>query len=312
MKPLKIIRKAAHLLASLKFKFFPYVLHKMGLYSMPDDEFLRCLYKLSMGRDLDLQNPKTFTEKLQWLKLYDRRPEYTRMADKYAVKKLVADKIGSEYVIPLLGVWDKFEDIDFDALPEQFVLKCTHDSGGLVICRDKAAFDREAARKVLSSSLLRNYYPNFREWVYKDITPRIIAENYIPSLGRPESVEYKLTCFNGVAKLITICRGIAHSSFDVRTNDHYDRDMNRLHFWVNYKNPEVPENIPEQMPEIIALSEKLSTGIPEVRVDWYIDKGKIYFGEFTFYTWAGFMHFNPPEYDEILGSWLELSSEKHC
>ena len=147
MKPLKIIRKAAHLLASLKFKFFPYVLHKMGLYSMPDDEFLRCLYKLSMGRDLDLQNPKTFTEKLQWLKLYDRRPEYTRMADKYAVKKLVADKIGSEYVIPLLGVWDKFEDIDFDALPEQFVLKCTHDSGGLVICRDKAAFDREAARK---------------------------------------------------------------------------------------------------------------------------------------------------------------------
>ena len=215
--------------------------------SLSDEEYLERFYKVKLGRELDLQNPKAFTEKLQWLKLYDRRPEYTSMADKYAVKKVIADRIGAEYVIPLLGVWDRFEDIDFDSLPEQFVLKCTHDSGGFAVCRDKRTFDREAAKKVLTRSLHKNYYFQSREWVYKDIPPRIIAEQYVPSLGRPESIEYKLTCFNGKAKLITICRGIAHSTYDVRTNDHYDRDLNRLNFYVNYKNPAEPEKIPPQM-----------------------------------------------------------------
>ena len=308
MNPLKFAFKAAKMLVSPKYRFL--TLFSRGFYdSMPDDEYLKRMYKYQMGRELDLDNPQTLTEKLQWLKLYDRRPEYTVMADKYAVKKFVADKIGSEYVVPLLGVWDKFDDIDFDSLPEQFVLKATHDSGSFAVCRDKANFDVERARKILTAALSKNY-SWAREWVYKNIQPRIIAEKYIPSLGRPESVEYKLTCFDGVAKLITICRGIAHSSFDARTNDHYDRDLNRLPFYVFYKNPQVPEKIPEQIHEIIALSEKLSAGIPQVRVDWYMDNGHIYFGEFTFYTWAGFMKFTPPEWDGIMGSWLTLPEKR--
>ncbi|MBQ7219501.1 MAG: hypothetical protein IJS28_00820 [Synergistaceae bacterium] len=286
-------------------------LSSLGFYdSLTDEELIRKIYKCFMGREIDLDNPQTLCEKLNWLKLYDRRPEYTIMADKYAVKKFVADRIGSEHVVPLLGVWDKFDDIDFDALPEQFVLKCTHDSGGLVVCRDKSSFNKKIARKVIEQSLARNYYFVFREWAYKDIPRRIIAEQYIPSLGKPESREIKVTCFNGIAKLNTICKGIAHNLPGKRQNDHYDRNMKRLMFSVVYKNPEVPEKIPEQMPEIIALSEKLSAGIPQVRVDWYIVDGQIYFGEFTFYTWGGFMRFEPPEWDGILGSWLELPDKK--
>lgn len=305
LKPVRLVYRALKFVFSPKYRFS--VMDSRGLCnSMPDEKFLRLQYECFSGRKLNLENPRTLTEKLQWLKLYDRRPEYTKMADKYEVKKLVSGKIGAEHVIPLLGVYDSFDEIDFDALPDQFVLKCTHDSGGLAVCRDKSSFDIDGARERLNASLKKNFYFRFREWVYKDIKPRIIAEQYVDSLGKPDSVEYKLTCFNGRAKLITICQGIAHSSADARTNDHYDRDMNRLMFSVYYKNPEIPAQIPAQMKDIIAFSEILSAGIPEVRVDWYMDKGRIYFGEFTFYTWAGLMKFEPPEWDEILGSWLEL------
>ena len=275
--------------------------------NMPDDKYLKKQFKFTLGRELDLENPQTLCEKIQWLKLYDRRPEYVNMVDKYEVKKLVADKIGSQYVVPLLGVWDKFDDIDFDTLPDQFILKCTHDSGGFVVCTDKAKFDKEAAKNKLEASLKQNYFTFYREWVYKHVKPRIIAEEYIPTLGKPDSVEYKLSCFNGVAKLITLCRGIAHSSYDVRTNDHYDRD-----FHVYYKNSTSnPPAIPPQMDEIINISEKLSAGIPYVRVDSYIHNNKVYFGEITFYTWSGLMVFDPPEWDYTLGSWVELPKEKH-
>ncbi|MBR0150842.1 MAG: hypothetical protein IJP89_05725 [Synergistaceae bacterium] len=285
-------------------------LASLGLYdSLSDEEFIRRMYKSFMGREIDLDNPKTLCEKLNWLKLHDRRPEYTLMADKYAVKSYVAERIGAEHVVPLLGVWDSFDEIDFDALPEQFVLKCTHDSGGVAVCRDKSTFDRKLARKILEKSLARNYSLLYREWAYKNVPRRIIAEQYIPTLGRSDSVEFKITCLNGIAKLNTICRGPAHTFAWKRTNDHYDRDMKRLKFYVAYKNPEPPEKIPPQMHEIMTMSEKLSAGIPYVRVDWYISEGRIYFGEFTFYTWGGFMRFNPPEWDEILGSWLELPAK---
>ncbi|MBQ6111948.1 MAG: hypothetical protein IJL01_06090 [Synergistaceae bacterium] len=307
----EFIRKAVKCLVNPEYRFW--ALNSRGFYdSMPDEEFLKRVYEYMLGKKLNLINPETFTEKMQWQKLYDRRPEYTKMADKYEVKSIVAAKIGSEHVIPLIGVWDNFDDIDIDSLPSQFVLKCTHDSGGLIVCRDKSEFDIQTAREKLTRSLRTNYYKPWREWAYKDIHPRIIAEKYIDSLGKPDSLEYKLTCFGGRVRLITICRGIAHSSFDVRTNDHYDRDLNRLNFWVNYRNPKVPEKIPEQMNDIIAFSEKLSEGFPQVRVDWYILDGCVYFGEMTFYTWAGFMKFNPPEWDYIMGSWFELPPDKHC
>jgi len=254
---------------------------------MSDEKYLKRVFKMRMGCDLNLKNPKTFNEKLNWLKLYDRNPEYTSMVDKYEVKKYVAEKIGAEYVIPLLGVYNNFDEINFDELPEQFILKTTHDSGGFVICRDKKNFDVEAARKTLNKHLKINYY-----W------------------GKRESIEYKLSCFNGVAKLITICKGIAHTDFDKRTNDHYDRDLNPLKWYAYYKNSPVPVQPPKEIHEIIEMSEKLAAGIPQVRVDSYLIDGKIYFGEMTFYTWAGFIRFNPPEWDEILGSWLELPKLK--
>lgn len=305
MNPLKFAAKAVKALFVPSYRFS--ALAKLGYYdSMSDEEYLKRKFRCIMGKDLNLDEPKTFCEKLQWLKLYDRKPEYTTMVDKYAVKKFVADRIGDKYIIPLLGVWDKSEDIDFDSLPDQFILKCTHDSGGFVVCRDKSNFNRKKACETLNKYLARRYYYSGREWPYKNVKPRILAEKYIASLGKPETQEYKLTCFNGTAKLITICRGIAHARLNQRTNDHYDRNLNSLRFWVNYKNPKTPEKIPEQIHEIISLSEKLSANIPSVRVDWYIDKDNIYFGEFTFFTWSGFMKFHPAEYDDILGSWLEL------
>ena len=300
-----LFAKKVRNIISPKHRFFAQA--ERGAYDfMPDEEYIRLRYKKFFGKEPDLENPRTLCEKLNWLKLYYRRPEYTSMADKYAVKKLVADKIGSEYVIPLLGVYDSFDEIDFDALPDKFVLKCTHDSGGRAICRDKKSFDREAARKTLTEALQKDFFMIAREWPYKNIPRRIIAEEYIDSLGRPDSIEYKITCFNGHVKLITICGGIAHERLWQRSNDHYSRDMKRLNFWTYYKNPKTPQKIPPQMDELIALSEKLGEGVPYLRVDWYIHEGQIYFGEFTFYTWGGLMKFNPPEWDEILGSWLEL------
>ena len=163
---------------------------------LPDEAYLKLKYRIRMGKPLNLKDPKTFCEKLQWLKLHDRKPEYTTMVDKAAVKGYVAEKLGSQYLIPTLGVWDKFDDIDFDALPDQFVLKCTHDSGGLVICRDKAKLDRDVARKKLERSLKNNYFHRNREWPYKNVKPRILAEVYMKDRGHRDLPVYKFFCFH--------------------------------------------------------------------------------------------------------------------
>lgn len=284
-----------------------------GIYLMeltakiwPASLYIKFFYYLHLHEWPNLKHPRNFTEKLNWLKLYDRNPLYTQLADKCEVKKYVAEKIGSDKVLPLLGVWEKFDDIDFDQLPDQFVLKCTHDSGGFKICKDKRTFDVDEARKFFKKELRRNFYWNKREWVYKDIKPRIIAEPYIDSLGKPESYEYKLTCMNGVCRVFTLCTGIAHSDFDLRTNDHYDRDFHHLPWYAFYKNSKKPVRIPPQAKEMIEYAEKLSEGICQVRVDFYVIDNKVYFGEMTFYTWAGLIEFTPPEWNDIMGSWLEL------
>lgn len=260
-----------------------------------------------MGKELNLENPTLFTEKLQWLKLHDRRPEYTKMVDKYEVRKYAAEKIGEEHLIPLLGVWDRFEDIDFDKLPDQFVLKCTHDSGGFYVCKDKKKMNVNAARRKLNRRLKRNYFWGGREWPYKNVKPRIIAEKYIDSLGKPESIEYKLTCFGGEVKFITVCRGIAHDELNKRKNDFYDRDFNFLPFVTTYyANSNIPNEKPKELDTIINICETMSAGIPTVRVDCYIIDGQVYFGEMTFFTWNGFIHFDPPEWDKTLGDWIVL------
>ena len=299
------VKKAARLATDADERFRIMCTH--GWYkNVPDDVFLKRLYKIYLGKELNLANPKTFCEKLNWLKLYDRRPEYTMMVDKYAAKKWVAEKMGEEHVIPMYGVWERFDDIDFGSLPDRFVLKCTHDSGGTVVCTDKASFDKEAAKKSITKRLKKNIYWSGREWPYKNVPPRIIAEQYVEGLGTADSVEYKLTCFDGVVRLFTVCKGIPHSTLDVRTNDHYDRDGKPLDFYAYYKNADPPVPFPEKASEIIAFSEALSAGIPQVRVDSYLIDGKVVFGEMTFYTWSGIIEFTPPEWDEIMGGWITL------
>lgn len=283
---------------------------KIHNFVLPDGPFLKWRYKRDVGKKLHLRDPKNLTEKIQWLKLYNRRPEYTKLVDKYEVKKIMAERLGEEYVIPAIGIWDRFEDIDFTQLPEQFVLKCTHDSGSIVVCTDKSQFNIKAAGEKLSQYLKEKNYRRTREWVYKHVKPRIIAEPYIDSLGKPDSMEYKLTCFDGKVGFAAIYTGIAHEKKEERTVAHFDRDYNYIPFRTIGEYTKVIPEKPREWDELIRLSEKLSSGIPYVRVDWYIHHGKLYFGEMTFYPVAGFMKFDPPEYDRIWGDKLTLPKEK--
>ena len=192
---------------------------------MPDKHCLYLLYWARTGKRLNLKNPQTFNEKMQWLKLNYRKPEFGDMVDKYEAKKFMADRVGEEHIIPTLGVWDRFDDIDFDALPDQFVLKCTHDSGGLVVVRDKSKLDMAEARQKIEQSLKNNWFYHGREWPYKHIKPRIIAENYIEDLETGELRDYKWYCFNGVPKLMAIVCG---RSVKAVTADFFDCSFNYI------------------------------------------------------------------------------------
>lgn len=280
----------------LKTKFKHYI---------PDRIYLRILFKRLMGRRLNLQNPQTFSEKLQWLKLYDRRPEYTTMVDKYAVKKYVADQIGEQYIIPTLGVWESFDEIDFAKLPNQFVLKCTHDSGGLVICRDKSKFDIISAKKKINLSLKRNYFYNGREWPYKNVKPRIIAEKYMEDSQTAELRDYKFFCFDGEVKALFIASE-RQCQNDETKFDFFDADFNHLPFTNGHPNAEIIPSKPLCFDEMKKLAGLLSVGIPHLRVDFYEVDGNVYFGELTFYHWSGMMPFSPKEWDYTFGNWISL------
>lgn len=283
------------------------ILASRGFYNhLSDEKYLKMRAHDLLGYDLNLEDPKTYCEKLQWLKLYNRNPRYTTMVDKYEVKRYVSDLVGDEHVIPLLGVYDSYDEIDFDKLPDQFILKCTHNSGGFAVCKNKADFDITAEKKKFDKMLKENYYWKTREWPYKNVRPRIIAEKYIDSLGNPDSIEYKVTCFDGKVGFITICQGPAHVEFWKRTNDHFTPEFEWLPWWVNYEHAKVRPEKPEQWDKLIELAEKLSKGMPVIRVDFYVIDGEVYFGEFTFYTWGGFMHFHPKEWDRKLGDMIKL------
>ena len=283
---------------------------RLGIHNgMSDERFLKTVYKLHFGKELDLENPRTFNEKLQWLKLYDRKPEYTRMVDKFGAKEYVAEKIGEEYIIPTLGVWDKFEDIDFDSLPDSFVLKCTHDSGGLVICKDKSKLDLKSAEKKLKKFLKRKYFYIWREWPYKNVKPRIIAEKYMEDEKTAELRDYKFFCFNGEAKLLFIATDRQTAGEETKF-DFFDMEFNHLPFTNGHPNAEQPPEKPLCFAEMRELAEKLSAGIPHLRVDFYEVNGKVYFGELTFSHWSGMTPFEPEEWDGKLGSWIDLKKEK--
>lgn len=278
-----------------------------GLYnSMPDDEYLKKCFAVVMGYQLDLDNPQTFNEKLQWLKLYDRKPIYTTMVDKYEVKKYVAVTIGEKYIIPTLGIWDKAEDIDFAALPNQFVLKCTHDSGGLVICRDKTKLDIANAKQKLTNFLHRNYYKKWREWPYKKVKPRIIAEKYMEDTATQNSelTDYKFMCFGGEVKCSFVCT--ERFSKDGLKVTFFDRDWTKMPFERHYPASTKEIQKPVNYEKMIELAEKLSKDIPFVRVDFYETNNQIYFGELTFYPGNGLEEFTPIDWDYTLGRWIDL------
>lgn len=275
---------------------------------VPGEAFLRRRYRYEMGREPDLENPVTYTEKLQWLKLYDHRPEYTRMVDKYEVKQYVADKIGPEYVIPLLGVWDRVEDIDFDALPERFVLKTTHDSGGIVVCKDKSKLDIPAAKRKLRHFLGRDYYDYNREWPYKNVKPRIIAESYMEDSRSGELRDYKFFTFGGEPKVLYIAQGRGRGEPTVA--DFFDMDFNHLDFTIDHDMARVPPEKPEKFEEMKGLAAILSQGTPQLRVDFYEVDGRVYFGEMTFFHCSGLAPFHPESWDRTFGDWVKLPPKR--
>lgn len=281
---------------------------------MPSEMYLRHIYKTRMGYKPDLKNPKTYNEKLQWLKIHDHNPEYTRMVDKYESKKYVADIIGEEYIIPTIGVWDGFDDIDFSSLPDKFVLKCTHDSGGLSICRDKNSFDIEKAKKKIERSLKRNYYWANREWPYKNVKPRIIAEEYMEDENATEEVrgltDYKFFCFNGRPEFLYVSRGLEnHSTAKI---SFYDLEGKEMYFhrndYAQIGEITLPDNFDEMIEKATVIAEKVSC--PFVRVDLYSIKGSIYFSEITFFPCSGTIPFEPKSADEDLGKMIKLPIDK--
>ena len=282
-----------------------------GKYNdMPDEEYLKRKFKATMGKELDLENPKTFNEKLQWLKLYDRKPEYTVMVDKYKVREYIKNTIGEEYLIPLLGVWDDPEEIDFDALPDKFVLKCNHNSGlGMCICKDKSKLNIKKVKKDLKKGLEQDYYLTGREWPYKDVPRKIIAEKFMVDESGYELKDYKIFCFNGTPELLFVASDRQSSTGETKF-DFYDMDFNRLPFTNGHPNSSKVFNKPKSFDKMIEIAKKLSANIPHVRVDLYDINGKIFFGELTFSHWSGFVPFNPEEWDYKIGDWLLIDNYK--
>lgn len=277
---------------------------------LPDATYLKLLYRFRMGHRLDLKNPQTFTEKLQWLKLYNRKPEYTKMVDKDAVKEYVANIIGEEYIIPTLGVWDKPEDIDWGSLPNQFVLKTTHGGGGggVVICKDKTTFDKTTAIAKLKESMASDIYSGLREWPYKNVPKRIIAEKFMAPEKSPapkDLPDYKFFCFNGEPKYCQVIRD-RHTK---ETIDFYDMDWNHMPFvGLNpvARNGLTPVARPGNLDEMKEICRKLADSKSFVRVDLYVIDDKTYFGELTLYPASGMGVFTPSEWNDKLGDWLTL------
>ena len=298
------------LFSKLSVLLLPLLVRLQRLFS--DKAYVKLYFWLSMHKRLNLESPHTFNEKLNWLKLYDHNPLYTTLVDKYAVKEWVAGKIGKEYVIPTIGVWDKFEEIDFDSLPNGFVLKTTHGGGnvGVVVCKDKNNLDVEATHKIIEHSMGISGYEKHREWPYKNVPRRIIAEELLIDSDNVTLIDYKVHVFNGIPRFILVCRGREHKS--TMTDDFFDTD------WIlmncnrpGHKNSQRPIDRPPQLGEMLEIASKLSDGIPFVRVDFYIVDNHLYFGEMTFFPAGAAKPFVPEYWDTVFGEWLYLPN-KHA
>lgn len=281
------------------------VKHTQFLYS--DELFLKLRYRCNMGCWPDLKHPKKFTEKMQWLKLYDRKDEYTKLVDKITVKQFVGSVISKDIIIPTLGVWNNFDDIDFNILPNEFVLKTNHSGGstGVVICKDKTNFDINHARKLLNSSLKSNSYYTTKEWPYKNVKPQILAETLLHSDNGKDLADYKFFCFHGVPRMMFIASDRTDSRKETKF-DFYDMEFHHLPFINGHPNSTEPIAKPTKFDEMVRLSKILSKNIPHVRVDFYEANNMVYFGELTFYHYSGWVPFKPAVWDRIIGDWLQL------
>ena len=290
---------------------------KYALRILPDSIYLKLYYFTKFKRPLNLKNPKSFNEKLQWLKLNDRNPLYTVLVDKIEAKKYVANIIGEEYIIPTLGEWNDPDKIILEQLPDQFVLKCNHGSGDVFICKDKSTFDFESAKKKLKKLLKEDYYLVGREWPYRDVNRKVFAEKYIQNTTNTEShgtkstdyselSDYKFMCFNGCPKCLFTTTN-RHKGALIMT--FFDLNWNKMPFERHYTSDPNPVPPPKHLSQMILLAQKLAKDFTFVRVDFYEVNDKIYFGELTLFPGSGFEEFKPDKWDYIMGSWLDLPKE---
>lgn len=278
---------------------------------LSDKAYLTILYRANFKSRIDWDNPKTFNEKLQWLKLYDRKPIYSKMVDKYEAKQYVAERVGNECVVPVVGgPWDSFDEIDFEALPDQFVLKTTHDCGGVFICKDKQSMDKTEARRFLEKHLKCNYYLHCREWPYKNVKPRIFGEMYLSEQNEFEEIkDYKIFTFNGEPKLMYIASGRNYSKKEKQVvyADFFDMDFNHVNLCIDHENAPVCPQKPKTFEQMVDCARKLAQGTKHLRVDFYEVNGKLYSGELTFFHCGGLQPFKTREWDAVLGDWISLN-----
>lgn len=298
-----IIRKATTLLRQPKLIILK-ILHTKAARLIPDKTFVKLSYWSHFGKWLNLNNPITFNQKLQWLKLNHKEPNYCTYADKYAVRNYIKEIIGERYLVPIIGVYDSVDDIEWDILPEKYVLKCTNASGRNIICLDKLALDIDCTKNKLQKWMKDNFFWHGREWVYKTIKPRIIAEQYLEDTTYNELIDYKFMCFNGEPKCLFLCLD-RHSNENLKV-DFYDMDWKSMPFERHYNKSSRQIPKPICYDEMVLLARKLSKGIPFVRVDFYEVNGQVYFGELTFFPGNGMEEFRPEYYDELLGGWIAL------
>lgn len=278
-------------------------INKKFAFILNDAEYISQRFQYFIGYRPNLDKPRTFNEKLQWLKLYDYRKEYTQLVDKYLVRQYVKERIGDEYLAPMLGIWNRFEEIDFEKLPEKFVLKCTHDSGSMVVCKNREKFQKEKVQRFLESRLQMNYFWVGREKPYKDVERKIIAEKFLEGKNG-KLIDYKFLCANGKTKYIFTCSD-RNTENGLHVN-FYRTDWSPLPFERHYPKQKREIEKPVQLEEMIGLAEKLAEGIKFVRVDFYLIDEKIYFSELTFYPGGGVEEFTPEEWDYELGKIIEI------
>lgn len=291
----------------IKVKIYQAAAH--GKIPFPDKAFQKWDYKIQSGRKLNLNNPELYSEKLQWLKYYYHDPLYTKLVDKYEVRKWIADKIGEQYLVPLLGVYDSFDEIDFSELPSQFVMKCSHDSGSYVICKDIDELDYDKARIKLESALKVNHFYRSREWPYKNVKPRIIIEKYMFNDDGSDVQDYKFFCFDGKVKVFQV-NSERSSSSGTKTTFYYPEWQKADIKETDYAVSAVELQKPDRLVEMIDLAETLSANMPHVRVDFTYFNNQIYFGELTFYHCGGRKLFEPYEANMMFGDWLKLPQKR--